>query len=85
MPNGIKASAKASDESRRVPAALMNPHYSEWLQFLKESESWTAAQIAESQLEQLTDKHHRFGIRHADDMEVVTSCDDWKNLISNSS
>ena len=53
MSNEIKVTTTASDGSGRVHADLTNPHYCTWLQFLEESESWTAAQIAEYQLEQL--------------------------------
>src|SRR5215831_7936117 len=53
MSNEIKVAATASYGNKRVHADLINPHYCAWLQFLQESESWTAAQIAEYQLEQL--------------------------------
>ena len=53
MSNEINFRAKVSDGTGRVHADLINPHYCEWLQFLQESEFWTAAQIAEYQLEQL--------------------------------
>jgi len=52
MSNEIKVRA-ASVGNGRVHADLTNPHYRAWLRFLEESESWTAAQIAEYQLEQL--------------------------------
>lgn len=53
MSNEIKVSAAASDGNKRVHEDLKNAHYGAWLQFLEESESWTAARIAEYQLEQL--------------------------------
>ena len=48
-----KVSVTASDGNPQVHADLANPHYCAWLQFLRDSDSWTAAQIAEYQLEQL--------------------------------
>ena len=53
MSNEIKVRAKASDGNGRVRASLMNPQYRTWLESLEERESWTAAQIANYQLEQL--------------------------------
>lgn len=52
MFNDIKVGTK-TNAGGRVHADLTNPHYCPWLQFLEESESWTAAQIADYQLEQL--------------------------------
>src|SRR5215469_12564844 len=53
MSNEIRVTATASDGNARVHADLMNSHYGARLQFLEDSESWTAAQIAEYQLEEL--------------------------------
>jgi phenylacetate-CoA ligase len=44
---------RATETSARVHTDLMNSHYCAWLEFLEETETWTAAQIAKYQLEQL--------------------------------
>ena len=53
MSDDREVKAVPNKNSRQVHADLTNPHYCAWLQFLQESESWTAAQIADYQLEQL--------------------------------
>jgi phenylacetate-CoA ligase len=53
MSKEIRVGPKISESNARVHADLTNPYYCDWLQFLEESDSWTAAQIADYQLEQL--------------------------------